>query len=119
MRIQRTTDFGRVYREGSRAKGSILIVAVRSNDSATTRVGLSVGRKASKSAVRRNRIKRIFREAFRLSYPELPRGLDVVLIAAGPGLDPSLEDTRRELVKLTNKAHRRFREKVASEGESA
>lgn len=76
-----------------------------------TRLGLSVGRACWKSAVRRNRVRRVFREAFRLSREELPRGVDLVLIPAAPKLQPELEETRRELVAMAAKARRRYRER--------
>ncbi|HED64929.1 MAG TPA: ribonuclease P protein component [Planctomycetes bacterium] len=104
-------DFARVYREGSRARGSLMTVALCTNGLGHTRLGLSVGKRCWKSAVKRNRVRRVFREAFRLSLPELPSGLDVVLIASTPQLKPTLEPTRRELVKMVRKAHRRFLEK--------
>lgn len=44
------------------------------------RLGISVSRKVSPQAVRRNRIKRIIRESFRHNFGHL-RGLDIVLVA--------------------------------------
>lgn len=78
---------------------------------AEPRLGLSVGKRIWKSAVRRNRVRRIFREAFRLERSALPSGVDYVLIPAQPRLEPALEATRAELVKLARKAHRRMLEK--------
>jgi ribonuclease P protein component len=112
-------DFDRAFRHGSRAKGSILVVVARPNGLAHTRLGLSIGKNVWKSAVKRNRVRRIFREAFRLSYLDLPSGYDLVLIAAAPALDPVLAPTRTELVSLSHKAARRAREKRAAEGERA
>jgi ribonuclease P protein component len=112
-------DFDRAFRQGSRAKGAILIVVARPNGLAHTRLGLSIGKTIWKSAVKRNRVRRIFREAFRLSYPELPSGYDLVLIAAAPKLEPELAATRAELVGMAHKAARRAREKSAAEGERA
>ncbi len=65
--------------------------------------------------MKRNRVRRIFRESFRLEYPSLPAGFDLVLIAASPKLVPELEATRRELVSLAKKAARRFDEKASLE----
>jgi ribonuclease P protein component len=45
-----------------------------------TRLGLSVSRKVG-SAVVRNRVKRLLREAFRTSASALPPGLDLVVVA--------------------------------------
>lgn len=112
-------DFDRAFRHGSRARGSILIVVARRNGLAHTRLGLSIGKSIWKSAVKRNRVRRIFREAFRLSYPELPSGYDLVLIAAAPKLEPQLLPTRLELVSMAHKAAKRAREKALAEGESA
>ena len=69
--------------------------------------------------MRRNRLRRIFREAFRLTYPDLPQGVDLILIPAEPRLDPTLEETRRELVHLALKAHRRHLERRAGEAGAA
>jgi|GEM_PF-794838 len=119
MRIRSEADFKRIYRRGSRARGKILLVVACENELGRTRLGLSVGRKIWKLAVRRNRLRRIFREAFRLTYPELPQGVDLILIPAEPRLDPTLEETRRELVYLAGKAHRRHLERRASEEAAA
>ena len=102
MRSRR--DFDSAYREGRRARGSLVLVVAVANGLPHSRLGLSVGRRVWKSAVRRNRIRRVFREAFRLSYAELPAGHDFVLIPAEPRLKPSVEPVRAELVHLARKA---------------
>lgn len=111
-RIVAKLDFERAFRLGSRARGSILLVVARPNGLDRTRLGLSVGKSIWKGAVQRNRVRRIFRESFRLSYPELPAGVDLVLIPAAPKLVPDLAATRAELVYLSRKALRRAQEKA-------
>lgn len=111
-RLRLAREFARVYREGSRARGASFTVAVVPNDVGHPRLGLSVGKRCWKRAVRRNRVRRVFREAFRLSVPDLP-AVDVVMIASTPALEPVLEAIRRDLVHLTRKAHARWREKAA------
>jgi ribonuclease P protein component len=113
--IRRQRDFDRAFRGGSRARGAILLVIVVENGLEHSRLGLSVGKSVWKRAVRRNRVRRIFREAFRLSTPELPTGLDIVLVPAAKALEPELLPTRRELVALVHKARRRLAEKRASQ----
>lgn len=112
-RMRGLSDFQRAYRDGSRAKGAILTVVARPNGLAHARLGLSVGRSIWKSAVRRNRVRRIFREAFRLEQQRLPAGFDLVLIPAGPRLEPELAATRDELVELARKAAARATERHA------
>jgi ribonuclease P protein component len=111
MRLVRRGDFARAFAEGARARGALLLVVAAPNGlGERTRLGLSVGRAIWKSAVRRNRVRRIFREAFRLAYPDLPRGFDLVLIPARPALEPALAETVAELVRLAHLAATRSRE---------
>ncbi|HVS11549.1 MAG TPA: ribonuclease P protein component [Planctomycetota bacterium] len=117
LRIARQAHFQRAYRDGSRAKGSILTVVAVPNGLPHPRIGLSVGRSVWKSAVRRNRVRRIFREAFRLSRSELPAGFDLVLIPASPRLEPELAATREELVRLARKAAARAADRASRRAE--
>lgn len=109
--IRRGADFDRAFREGSRARSELLLVVVCENGLDHSRLGLSVGKRIWKSAVRRNRVRRIFREAFRLTQHELPPGLDVVLVPCKPRLEPELGATCDDLRRLVSKAHRRLLEK--------
>lgn len=108
------SGFTRAYAHGRRARGSSFTVVVHPNEGSDRRLGLSVGKRCWKSAVKRNRVRRVFREAFRLEQAELPQGIDVVLVASTPALVPDLPTCRRELRKLTWKAWRRYLE--ANEG---
>jgi ribonuclease P protein component len=56
-----------------------LVVYSLPNDLKHCRLGLSVSRRLG-TAVRRNRIKRMVREAFRLHDCQLPRGYDLVIV---------------------------------------
>ncbi|MBI5723676.1 MAG: ribonuclease P protein component [Planctomycetes bacterium] len=51
------------------------------------------------NAVRRNRIKRLCREAFRLVRPELPAGIDYVIVPRRSAC-PTLEDLKNSLRTL-------------------
>jgi ribonuclease P protein component len=78
-RLGRPADFRRAYAGGCSAADEWLLVYGCKNDLGWTRLGISVGRKWGK-AHRRNRLRRLYREAFRLSKDQLPRGFDLVLI---------------------------------------
>lgn len=85
-RLSRSRDFETVYRQGSSVSSRHLVLHwfPRENDpQAPPRVGLAVPR-AVGSAVARNRMKRLLREAWRSLLTEVPSGHDYVL-AARPG----------------------------------
>lgn len=111
-RIVSGAHFQRAYKQGSRARGDLLIVVAVPNGLGHPRLGLSVGKRIWKSAVKRNRVRRIFRESFRLHQHELPADYDLVLIPAAPALDPALAATGAELVRLAKKAAQRYRSKA-------
>lgn len=115
-RVVSGKDFGRAYQQGNRARGKQMTVVVVANGLEVTRLGLSIGKRVWRDAVGRNRVRRVFREAFRVSLPELPVGVDVVLIGSMPRILPNLQDTAVELVHLAHKAHTRYLEKVANQG---
>ena len=77
--LRRPADFQRVYDRRRSVSDEQLIVYARDNDLPYNRLGLSVSRKFG-GAVQRNRLRRLFREVFRLTKQNLPTGLDLVLI---------------------------------------
>ncbi len=107
-RLTKGADFQRVYEKRVRAGDRYLLIFADRNETRITRIGLSVSRKHG-NAVKRNRIKRLLREAFRLTRPLLPEGLDLVLIPR-QDVEPSLQDYQRSLRSLTRKLFGRLRQ---------
>ena len=86
-RLSRSRDFDAVYRRGRSASSRYLVLHwfARTEDAdGEPRLGLAVPRSVG-SAVARNRVKRLLREAWRELLPAVPAGQDYVL-AARPGL---------------------------------
>jgi ribonuclease P protein component len=77
--LRRPQDFQRVYDRRRSVSDDWLIVYACENGLDHLRLGLSVSRKVG-GAVQRNRLRRLYREAFRLTRHEMPVGLDLVLI---------------------------------------
>jgi ribonuclease P protein component len=82
VRLSRSADFDRVFRQGRSHAGRELVLYVfpRGDGDESPRLGLSVSRKVG-GAVQRNRVKRLLREAFDLEGSRLPTGTDAVVVA--------------------------------------
>lgn len=96
--LKRGLDFQRVYDRKRSVSDQWLVIYACENDLTHNRVGLSVSRKVG-GAVVRNRFRRLYREAYRLTRADLPSGLDLVLIPRSNAM-PSLDDLRHSLLEL-------------------
>lgn len=73
-------EFRSAYYHGRSLVHPSLITYVRKNRLGITRLGITTGKKVGK-AVKRNRCRRIIREAFRQLLPNVKRGYDYVFVA--------------------------------------
>ena len=101
MHMRRSADFERTYARGRSAQNATCRVVAAPNELTHSRLGLSVGKKYG-NAVRRNRFKRLVREAFRLNRDKLPMGFDIVVIPRAKS-EPTLEAVTSSLVGLVGK----------------
>ena len=99
-RLRKRFEFGRVRDQGRRVHTKSFVLVLRKNGEERTRLGLTVSSKVG-PAVRRNRVKRLLREVFRLRRELFPRGADVVVIAKAGTLIDSFGDVEHELQQVT------------------
>jgi len=105
MRIRKRNEFAAVLDNGSRAADMRLIVFVAPNNLAYPRLGISVPKRFGK-AYRRNRVRRLLREAFRLRQHQLPSGVDIICIIRPAGRTKlTLKDYDRSFIKLVDAAY--------------
>jgi ribonuclease P protein component len=95
-RLANPRDFKRVYQKGSFFSAGIFNAKYLPNKLDFTRIGIVVSKKISKKATERNKIKRLFREAFRALHQEVPTGLDIVV-----NVNPNAQGL--DLIKITAK----------------
>jgi ribonuclease P protein component len=84
---------------------------------AASRLGVTVTRKVG-SAVERNRVKRVVREAFRLDPGLLPAGVDLIVIAKDGAPTLGLAAVQGEWDGVRPLLQRRAREVLRGEGKS-
>ncbi len=79
-KICKKKDFEEAYKKGGKSVNRNFILIVHPNMVGKRRLGMTVGKKVGK-AVKRNRIKRIVREYFRLNKELFLPSSDIVFIA--------------------------------------
>ena len=102
-RLKKNEDFRRVYDRGVSVANRLLVLYFLANDSAESRLGISVSKKVGNSVVR-HRTKRLIREAYRLGEEGFPAGLDFVVIALPSSAGKSFFEIQEALLHLLKKA---------------
>jgi ribonuclease P protein component len=105
-------DFSAVYEAKVRDPRGPLLIYAKPNGLAHLRLGFSTSRRVG-IAVKRNRIRRMVREAFRLTHDELPAGYDL-LIVVKPHEPLKLDDYKELLSKAMKKLDAMWKKRLPS-----
>ena len=122
-RLTTNSQFKAVYARNLRFADGPLIMYLAENDCKIARLGIAVN-KSLGSAVVRNRLKRLIREAFRQNQHQIPAGFDYLFMFAPPWQDklsksaavdeivinskmPKFQQARDSLLALMAKAFRK------------
>jgi ribonuclease P protein component len=111
-RLGTKLGFSRVYDARVRESRGPLTVYGLPNELGHPRLGLSVSRKVG-TAVRRNRIKRLLREAFRMHQYDLPAGYDLVFVVR-PHEPLALAEYQKLMTHLMLRMHKAWEGRPAS-----
>ncbi len=100
--------------EGSIFNNEQVKVYALLNNSPFSRLGLVVGKKFG-NAVKRNRFKRIFREAYRLNKNLLENGVDLIIIPRSGLTDLSLKFIEDKFINLLTQINEKFRNEIPAD----
>jgi ribonuclease P protein component len=105
-RINDPSAFKRAFERKKSVSDPRIIVYGVENGLDYPRLGISASKRKIRKACDRNRVKRVLREAFRLSKADLPPGLDLIIVPRGPGL--TFQEAFEALPTLARSAARRL-----------
>ncbi len=96
--------FTRAYRKGRCFSGKyIALYVLNSSDKTKNKLGITVSKNRG-NAVKRNRCKRIIREAYRVFHPFIKAGHNFVIVARQPCVGAHVSVVTSELNQLLEKA---------------
>lgn len=103
-RITKHSRYRAIYAQGVWGSSRHFTTITCINDKEVRRLGITVTKKAG-NAVKRNRIKRLIREFFRLNKCLFPAGYDVIIMAKRNMPSLKYQEVHRELMEFfTRKA---------------
>jgi len=102
-RLRSKADFNRVRSEGRSWSSQLFVLQAAPNRLGTIRVGIVASKRLGK-AVRRNRVRRLVREAMRALCGRLSSGWDLVIIARSRTVGASLAEIQEALEDVLKRA---------------
>ena len=96
--------FSKVYAKGKKtSEKNIAVYVLKNYDKNQTKLGITVS-KSRGNAVKRNRTKRVIREAYRVFHPFIKEGFIIVIVARQPCVTAPVSVVTSELEGLLSKA---------------
>ena len=107
QRLLEKKDFQAVFDNANRFGNKCFTVLARENEYNSARLGLAISKKCAKNAVDRNRLKRLFRESFRLHQNKLPN-VDMVAMCRSCALDLDNAEIHKQIALQWKHIIKRF-----------
>ncbi|HHV97876.1 MAG TPA: ribonuclease P protein component [Clostridiaceae bacterium] len=108
--LKSNREFTRVYKRGKFQAGRYIVLYVLQNNLNINRLGITTSKKIGKS-VKRNRIKRLIRENYRLSEDRVKVGYDLVFVARNTDDMPDYYKIKKEVNYLLRKFNLIYKDK--------
>ena len=100
--VKQNSDFRRIYRRGRSAVSGGVVVYCLKNRQGMSRLGVTVSTKLGHAVVR-NKVRRRFREIYRLNEDKLLPGYDIVVVARMRAVHSRYADLDKQFLRLAKK----------------
>ena len=101
--VKENYEFRRIYRKGKSVVSPYMVLYCQKNRQGRTRLGVTVSTKLGKAVVR-NRVRRRFREIWRLNKESMVPGWDIILVARVRAVETSYQKLDKAYRKLLREA---------------
>lgn len=109
--ICKNNEFRRIYSKGKYYVSPVVVTYVLKNRTGTVRIGITTSKKIG-NAVKRNRSRRIIREAVRQLSPGFISGYDYVFVARGKTPFMKSTDVKKNILSLLKNTNFLNRQKL-------
>ena len=100
--IKKNNEFKKVYKKGKSIVGRYIVVYVLNNHLKINRIGITVSKKLG-NAVKRNRARRVMKEAYRLNQQMFKLGYDIIIVGRSRSVTAKMYEVEDCLQKIMSK----------------
>ena len=101
--LKKKKDFQAVYSRGKSYANRFLVLYVFRSQGLQGKVGFAAGKKLG-NAVKRNRVKRLLRESYRMHQNEIREGCSLLLVGRKAAVEARCQDLEKAFLALGRKA---------------
>ena len=103
--LKKNYEFKNVLNKGKFYRGKYVTIYINKNKEEKNKIGIAISKKIGK-ANKRNRLKRLIRESYRLQKDNLKKGYNIIFIwnKQADILNNTYKNVSEDIIKLFNKA---------------
>ena len=103
--LKKNYEFKNVLKKGKFYRGKYVTIYINKNEEGKNKIGIAISKKIGK-ANKRNRLKRLIRESYRLQKDNLKKGYNIIFIwnKQADILNNTYKNVSEDIIKLFNKA---------------
>lgn len=101
--LKKKKDFQAVYSHGKSYANRFLVLYVFRSNGFQGKIGFAAGKKLG-NAVKRNRVKRLLRESYRMNQGAIKEGVSLLFVGRKAAVDAGCQDLEKAFLALAKKA---------------